>query len=241
MMSTSGHNGNTLNSKGPQNPSYMSNNQARPPTLNKPDPKKQVGRKPTPNGDKKSGQPKSPAVKKTREVTLVKLFVVQQQYRANEFKLTDDDNKDGDNIKVPEIELDEEDEKPVDQAEDQQEPAAQEEPAQEEEQQPEDPVEEDERVAEEDHEAYEESNEGSNEESVELYDQNCTREIQVNSKNKATCLKKIILESIDLYKRANIVLLKHVKVDNPETGRAELKWEPFSENDYNEQCKTFAN
>jgi len=39
-------------------------------------------------------------------------------------------------------------------------------------------------------------------------------------KNKATSLKKIILESVGLYKRANIILLKSAKKDNPEAGSA---------------------
>jgi len=47
-----------------------------PPQMNnqKPDPKKN-GRKPTPN-EKKPNQPKSPAVKRTKEITYVKLFGV---------------------------------------------------------------------------------------------------------------------------------------------------------------------
>ena len=57
----------------------------------------------------------------------------------------------------------------------------------------------------------------------------------MNSKNKATSLKKIILESIGLYRKANIVLLKQETNDNPE---AQIKsdghnnWVPFSEHDY---------
>jgi hypothetical protein len=47
----------------------------RPPSLNKDISKKQ-GRKPTPNGDKKPNQPKSPAVKRVKEVSYVKLFAV---------------------------------------------------------------------------------------------------------------------------------------------------------------------
>jgi len=69
----------------------------------------------------------------------------------------------------------------------------------------------DERDEVEDHEAYEESANEDNEEHIELYDPNDVREIQVNMKNKATSLKKMILESIGLYKRANIILLKSVK------------------------------
>jgi hypothetical protein len=54
----------------------------------------------------------------------------------------------------------------------------------------------------------------------------------VNSKNKATSLKKIILESIGLYKRANIVLFKQEQNDNPEVNKSEYMWVPFSEHDY---------
>jgi hypothetical protein len=92
-------------------------------------------------------------------------------------------------------------------------------------------IEPDERPDNEDHEDYEESVVDDNEESVELYDPNGTREVQVNMKNKATSLKKIILESIGLYKRANIILLKFQK-ENPEQGTSELVWKPFDNNDY---------
>lgn len=51
-------------------------------------------------------------------------------------------------------------------------------------------------------------------------------------KNKATSLKKIILDSIGLYKRANIILLKQASNQNPETGKQEQVWIPFDNNDY---------
>lgn len=66
---------------------------------------------------------------------------------------------------------------------------------------------------------------------MELYDPNGTREVQVNMKNKATSLKKIILESIGLYKRANIILLKFTK-ENPEQANSLSVWKPFDNNDY---------
>jgi len=72
-----------------------------------------------------------------------------------------------------------------------------------------------------------------------LYDPNETRQIQVNMKNKATSLKKIILDSIGLWRKANIILLKQVDRQNPETGANEKVWEPFSENDYNQTVKAF--
>lgn len=71
---------------------------------------------------------------------------------------------------------------------------------------------------EENHEQYVESDPDENEEQKQLYDPNETREIEVNSKNKATSLKKIILESIGLFKKAGIVLYKLVKENNPEKG-----------------------
>lgn len=52
------------------------NTTQRPPPLSKQESKK-VGRKPTPSTDKKTVQPKSPAVKKAREVSYAKLFIVQ--------------------------------------------------------------------------------------------------------------------------------------------------------------------
>jgi len=55
----------------------------------------------------------------------------------------------------------------------------------------------------------------------------------VNSKNKATSLKKIILESIGLWKKANIILLKQETNDNPESAnKNEINWVPFEEHDY---------
>ena len=104
--------------------------------------------------------------------------------------------------------MDEEEEKP-DEEPKQDEPAEEEKPdeqqVQEEEEEDQQP---DERPDSEEHLSYENSQKDEEEESVELYDSNESRSIDVNSKNKATSLKKIILESIGLYKKANIILLK---------------------------------
>lgn len=63
---------------------------------------------------------------------------------------------------------------------------------------------------------------------MELYDQNDTREIAVNQKNKATSLKKVILDSIGLFKKAQIMLLKQVNNSNPELGGDKV-WQPFTD------------
>jgi len=114
---------------------------------------------------------------------------------------------------------------------------------QEQEQEPEKPEEKEEEVVDErpeieEHEQYQESEQDEGVEEVCFYDPNDVREIEVNSKNKATSLKKIILESIGLFKRANIVLLKSAQHDNPEkAARGEINWVPFSDQDYETQVK----
>lgn len=114
---------------------------------------------------------------------------------------------------------------------------------QEQEQEPEKPEEKEEEVVDErpeieEHEQYQESEQDEGAEEVCFYDPNDVREIEVNSKNKATSLKKIILESIGLFKRANIVLLKSAQHDNPEkAARGEINWVPFSDQDYETQVK----
>jgi hypothetical protein len=73
MMHGQGHSGgmsgqyNSMNGMVNRGPPHMN--------LQKPDPKKN-GRKPTPN-EKKPNQPKSPAVKRPKEIIYVKLFGVQ--------------------------------------------------------------------------------------------------------------------------------------------------------------------
>lgn len=58
------------------------------------------------------------------------------------------------------------------------------------------------------HEDYVDSDQEKEPETLDLYDPNVSKSVDVNSKNKVTSLKKIILESIGLYKKANIILLK---------------------------------
>ena len=236
MMGPMGQNGNQMT----QNPGVLNKGpigagmQPRPPSLNKQEQRKQ-GRKPTPSGEKKSIQPKSPAPKKAKEVTYVRLLIVQQQYRVDS-KIVEDINEEVETeVQPPPIQ--EEVEAVVE--EDVKEEEAEQVPEEVVEAQPEEPEEIDER-GEEDHEEYQESQEDDDESQTDLYDQNDVREISVNSKNKTTSLKKIILESIGLYKKANIDLLKKVKKENPEGGHFnEMIWVPFSDDDYNLQVKSF--
>ena len=186
--------------------------------LAKIDSKKSRGKQ-IPTGEKKPAQPKSPAPKRAKEITYAKLFIVQQQYRPNEMKLAEEklaDEEEQREAPKVEIEADEEEKPAVE--EEAEKPAAEGEAEAEAEQPKEDEAieneeeqhdqEPDER-GEEAHEEYQESVNDGNDDSEELYDPNDTREIQVNSKNKVTSLKKIILESIGLSTRkALIVLLK---------------------------------
>ena len=209
----------------------------RPPNLAKQDSRK-TGRKPTPNGEKKASQPKSPAIKKQREVTYTSLIIVQHQFRQTDLKIPEEpeDNTTPQKIEVEEPENNEqqEEEKPDD--------APKEDEKQEEEQPPieEEPAEPDNR-SEEHHEEYNLSQaEDNNESTTELYDPNQHVEIKVNSKNKATTLKKIILESIGLYKKANIDLFKGCPTGNKlPNHQDEFVWKPFTEDDYKEQVKAF--
>lgn len=92
---------------------------------------------------------------------------------------------------------------------------------------------------EENHEEYEESVRDEHEETIELYDPKQIIELQVNSKNKASSLKKLILETIGLTtKKAQINLYKQVQNTNPEIGEA-VSWEQFTDQDYDQQVKVF--
>ena len=175
------------------------------PQMQKQDSKKAGQRKPTAPGEKKSNAPKSPAVKRVKEVVFVKLFVVQQQYKPTEKPIIED------------VDVGDEDIPPVEGMDEEEKPEGEEEPKEEEEPKPEEAeqqIEEeshqepDQRPDSEEHLSYENSEKAEEEESVELYDSNQTKSVDVNSKNKATSLKKIILESIGLFKKASIVLLK---------------------------------
>jgi hypothetical protein len=70
-----------------------------------------------------------------------------------------------------------------------------------------------------------------------LYDADNTKSVDVNSKNKATSLKKIILESIGLYRKANIILLKLVPSENSTEPATE--WVPFDDKDYESPIKNW--
>ena len=107
----------------------------------------------------------------------------------------------------------------------------------EEEKQPE-PEEPDERE-EEAHEEYVPSDNEKLSDATPLYDPNDELTLQVNSKNKARTIKKIILESLNLSKKANVILLKKDKNESPEGCQdpAEFKWKNFSERDYDMQAK----
>jgi len=176
-------------------------------------------------------------VKKQKEITYVKLLVTQQQYKAENKPIDETKDEDLQDLAIAPVEIDEDpivEDKPAE--DDQIESKPDEEDKQ--------PVEEevepvvDDRE-EENHEQYVESEQDDNEEQLQLYDPNETREIEVNSKNKATSLKKIILESIGLFKKAGIVLYKLLKENNPEKGPIQ-SWVQFSEQDYDAQVKSFA-
>jgi len=81
------------------------------PQMQKTDSKKAGQRKPTTPGEKKSNAPKSPAVKRVKEVVFVKLFVVQQQYKQTEKPIAEDIEVNDDEIPPVEA-MDEEEEKP---------------------------------------------------------------------------------------------------------------------------------
>jgi hypothetical protein len=194
-------------------------------------------KKPSP-GDKKSTQVKSPAPKKQKEIIYSKILVVQQQYRQGEVKQAEDQVDETDRP-VPPIDADPED----DQIEEKNEEEEVKEPEQEVDEYVEEKHEEeqegDDDRGEENHEEYEESVQDEQEESLELYDPKLIRELQVNSKNKASSLKKLILESIGLStKKAQINLYKQVQNTNPENGEA-LSWEKFTDQDYDQQVKIY--
>lgn len=68
--------------------------------------------------------------------------------------------------------------------------------------------------------------------SEELYNPNDFINIEVNTKHKVSSLKKIILEQLNLYKKASIILFKNEGEDkNPE-------WIEFSAKDLDQQVKS---
>lgn len=89
------------------------------------------------------------------------------------------------------------------------------------------------------HEEYVPSDQEQLSDATPLYDPNEELTLQVNSKNKARTIKKIILESLNLTKKASVILLKKDKNESPEGCQdpAEFKWKNFSERDYDLQAK----
>jgi len=86
---------------------------------------------------------------------------------------------------------------------------------------------------------------------MDLYDKNDVNQIEVNVRTKARGLKKLLLEKVELYRKANIIIFKQ----NP-TAAAEQpadagqinsslavvnseQWVPFTEEDYEKQIKLF--
>ena len=166
-----GHNSHHHNGMQMMNPLHMGMR----PQMQRTDSKKPGQRKPNVPGEKKSNAPKSPAVKRVKEVVYVKLFVVQQQFKQTEKPMMDEiDVNDDDIPPVEAMEEEEEkpDEEPKQDEEAEQKPDEQQIPQDEEEdQQP------DERPDIEEHLSYEQSQKDEEEESVELYDSNESRSI----------------------------------------------------------------
>lgn len=190
---------------------------------------KNGGRKATPNGDKKSRDPnsKGASVKKPKIIENIKLHFVQQYFRASDMGYQYENPEGADNA-IPYMffaEGEDGEHKPDEEAEDEVQEVEAEAAAeavavaevvakvdgQEQEPAPED-NEEQMNVAErepEEHEEYvpeEEEKESSH--SFEPYDPNDVMEIEVKVSTKVKGLKKMILDKIDLYKKANVVLLK---------------------------------
>ena len=81
---------------------------------------KKIVKKPVPGGGNKAGQPKSPAVKKQKEITYVKLLVTQQQFKADNKPIDDTKDEDLADLPVAPVEIDEEpvvEDKPVEEDE----------------------------------------------------------------------------------------------------------------------------
>ena len=203
---------------------------------------KNTGRKATPNGDKKARDPnsKGPSVKKVKIIESIKLHFVQQYFRASDMIHQNEnpepdaaipfmyfDNEGDDGEKKPDEEAEEEaEEKPAEDADDKEE-----EPVEERE-----PEEHDEYVP--DEEAEKESSHN-----FEPYDPNDVLEIEVKVSTKVKGLKKMILEKIDLYKKANIILLKKSEQVNKPIESAPLTpvWVEMNETDMEQPVKVFMN
>ena len=84
------------------------------PQMQKTDSKKAGQRKPTVPGEKKPNAPKSPAVKRVKEVVFVKLFVVQQQYKKTEKPMVEDPDIPDEDIPAVEVGEEDDENKPED-------------------------------------------------------------------------------------------------------------------------------
>mmetsp|Transcript_27996 Transcript_27996/g.42321 ORF Transcript_27996/g.42321 Transcript_27996/m.42321 type:complete len:691 (-) Transcript_27996:29-2101(-) len=182
----------------------------------------------------KVGPPKSPASKKPREIQVVKIMIVQHRFKQHEEPVTVDD--------YPPVVVDEEVEEPKEEekpAEEEEKPA-EDKPAEEE---PEESEMED--RGEENHEEYEGSDVDLSEESKEPYDPNEVWEMSVNNKNKVKSLKKLILEKVDLWKRANIVLLREIKGEVSQHVKVEVfagssqRWTEMTEKEMDQPVKNY--
>ena len=166
---------------------------------------KPPNRKTTPTGDKKQREPgnKMPSVKKPRIIESIKLHFVQQYFRQSD--MVKMDNPEGAEAEVPQYaSLNE-----IDGAEDK--PEEEQEPKEEEEEEiPKEEEGEPEEVEPEEHEEYVASDDGDKEMEKEFqpYDPNDVMEIEVKVSTKVKALKKLILEKIELYKKANVIMLK---------------------------------
>jgi hypothetical protein len=205
---------------------------------------KNGGRKATPNGDKKCRDPNSkPSVKKPKIIESIKLHFVQQYFRASEM-VYQYENPEAAEYAIPYAFYDEGDEgenKPDEEAEEEIQEDKEEEP---EDKQEEEEMEKEEREPEE-HEEYipEEAEEKESSHSFEPYDPTDVMEIEVKVSTKVKGLKKMILDKIDLYKKANIILLKKAEiVSKPiESAPMSATWVEMTEADMDQPVKIFMN
>jgi len=211
----------------------------------KPKPKN-GGRKATPNGDKKCRDPnsKGPSVKKPKIIESIKLHFVQQYFRASDMNYQYENPEVVDNG-IPLTFFDEGEEaeiKPDEEAEEEIQEAKEEEP---EVKQDEEEMEIVEERAPEEHEEYipEEAEEKESSHTFEPYDPNDVMEIEVKVSTKVKGLKKMILDKIDLYKKANIILLKKAEiVSKPiESAPMSATWVEMTEADLDQPVKIFMN
>lgn len=207
---------------------------------------KKPSQKVKPQGGKKDGS-KSPAIKKPKEIQYIKLLVFQQHFKGHELKNFDEqeaeeeaqpnlyeqqpanaEDKPAEANPESEAQADKEEKAPESQ------PAAE----QQEEAQPEEQHEQVEDRGEEAHEDYEHSQADQNEPVHEPYDQNDVLHLEVNLKSKVKSLKKIILEKVNLVKKAQIILLKQ-KTDHTtmNLNQTVSPWYPISDKDLEQPVK----